>query len=217
MRTQWRGGSGSLLLLGAVLAVSGCGSGSRDDGRGSGGRDGGIMLMDGGSTGDGGGSMGDGGGSMGDGGGSGGMCRTDMVPAWTMPPPCTDQLIPCLQACPMGDAGTTCQNNCFEMQPRECNICLNATIIKCFNEAGCQGQWDCFATCLEDNCSDAMGNIDTACVDAMCEMQRTDYTACGDRLPMMTQQNCFRAAFQTCVPAPSGGGGSGGGGSGGGG
>ncbi len=211
MRIQWRGGSGSLLLLGAVLVVSGCGSGSRDDGRGSGGRDGGIMLMDGGST-------GDGGGSMGDGGGSGGMCRTDMVPAWTMPPPCNDQLIPCLQACPMGDAGTTCQNNCFDMQPRECNICLNGMVIKCFNEAGCQGRWDCFTTCLEDNCSDAMGNIDTACLDAMCGMQRMNYTACGNGLPMTTQQDCFRTAFRTCVPAPSGGsGGSGGGGSGGGG
>ncbi len=192
---------GSLLFFGAVLVASGCANDGRSSGRDGGRREGGIMLMDGGSTGTDGGSTGTDGG--------GGMCRPSMVPAWTMPPPCNDQLLPCLQACPMGD--NMCFSSCFGMQPQECNICFNGTLIKCINEAGCQEDWNCFSTCTDDNCTDAMGNIDRTCVDTMCSAQRMAFGSCADGLGETTRQGCGRLAFQTCVPAPMmGGGGAGG-------
>ncbi len=187
-----------VVVLALGMVATGCGNDSRGGGGRSGGRDGGIMLVDDGGTTDGGGSTrtDGGGGTMTDGGG-GGSCRPDVVPSWSDAPPCSANLLTCFRGCAMGD--TDCLIACVEMEPAGCGQCLDQEIISCSNANGCQDEWNCRTTCLEDNCAGMTGDALVSCAQSMCGDEFDAYTMCLRGLPQGT------CSIARCIQSGGGG------------
>ncbi len=76
---------------------------------------------------------------------------------------CTDSCADstCLQSCLMGDSNP------------DCWLCANQNILACINSAGCQEEWDCYNTCLED-----AGCTTSTC--PACDPEASDFDACTD-------------------------------------
>jgi hypothetical protein len=158
----------SLALIGLLVAAVGCG----DDGRrttGDGGTDGSIVLMDSGGGGD---SSTRPDGTTGDSGG--GTC-----PPVTIPNPemavCSADLIPCIQACPMGDEA--CFTGCFDGEDPNCEPCLNQAIGACYTMNGCAQSYGDVNCCANDS---GCAMTDTACIEGACGTEITAFQTCQD-------------------------------------
>lgn len=117
------------------------------------------------------------------------MCATDVVPPWTMAPPCAAATQACIARAMSGAEAMTCITN--DPAGTNCLVCVNQSLIACVNPMGCQADWNCFAACV-DQCGG-----DQACVTSMCRTQNQTFSTCLSGVAMMcpgTATVCFPRA-----------------------
>jgi hypothetical protein len=164
----------SLALVGSLIALAGCG----DDGRritGDGGTDGSIVLMDGG-----GGDSSTRPDSTTTGDSSTGTCPPVEIPDPTMAV-CSADLIPCIQACPMG-GDDTCFMACFEGEDPNCEPCLNQALGACYTTNGCAQSYGDLNCCATDS---GCATTDTMCIQGACAAEITAFQTCQDGVDAM--------------------------------
>jgi hypothetical protein len=90
---------------------------------------------------------------------------------------CSASTMGCIEACP----DSPCIYDCLDADVNpDCRRCVSNNIVSCFNDAGCQGAWDAYMCCIEDNCGTEptstciMGVRDGACAPTL-----TSYDTCG--------------------------------------
>lgn len=107
---------------------------------------------------------------------AGAMCLPDIVTAYPGQP-CPSSVGTCSESC----TTSACIIGCIDAGGEACSACADQNITACFNEAGCQPQWNCFATCITVN--DCLAQTDPrACVVANCSDEDADLGACYESL-----------------------------------
>jgi hypothetical protein len=74
----------------------------------------------------------------------------------------------------------------------DCWTCAQQNIIACIVDAGCQSQWDCWASCVEDNCPE--GSAET-CPDTYCPTELDAWSTCSE-----TFGTSCGTSWTTCLP-----------------
>ncbi|MFK7990219.1 MAG: hypothetical protein AB8I08_29635 [Sandaracinaceae bacterium] len=81
----------------------------------------------------------------------------------------------CIEDCV--DLEPECQERCLSEDPA-CVTCVNARLLACFNDQGCQAEWDEFACCTEAFCPDDRGVDRLNCLVPRCEGLLDQYSDC---------------------------------------
>lgn len=108
---------------------------------------------------------------------------------------CSEATRTCLQRC---GGEPTCSDECIASDA-QCALCVDTTLARCANEAGCQAAWDTFACCAREQraCETRSGLPLLACADA-CEGELIAY----DRCVSGVAEPCIGELLATCGLAP---------------
>jgi hypothetical protein len=111
----------------------------------------------------------------------GGPGRPDMGDCFSAPltyasRQCSSAVTSCIRSCPSGD--DACVNDCVDSE-EACAACITNNAIKCFNDSGCQRDWEAFDCCFQANCS---ASTDPMCAQLRCGAARSAYLACRDEV-----------------------------------
>lgn len=116
-------------------------------------------------------------------------CPTEEVTAPTAAV-CAKATQTCLMACAEDD--DTCNTNCMAADPAAdaCSACVDDAFTACANSAGCQGEYDQLACCI-DGCADPDSD---ECYDTTCASQGTAYSNCIDaKAGSCSDAVCFKS------------------------
>ncbi|UJR83929.1 hypothetical protein [Sandaracinus amylolyticus] len=107
-------------------------------------------------------------------------------------PGCAATTRACARACEEGDGG--CVDGCIA-RDSQCVACVDNTLVRCANSAGCQPGWEAFACCAHEQpaCARRSGLDLFVCRDA-CIPELAAYDDCLSD----ASSGCFREIVERC-------------------
>ena len=108
---------------------------------------------------------------------------------------CSEQTRICLAGC---EGDPSCSDQCIA-DDFQCALCVDTTLARCANAAGCQTAWDTYACCArrEAECATRTGLSLLLCAEG-CEGELVAYDQCVSGVA----EPCVRAIVVTCGLPP---------------